>query len=335
MGSYRFFLAILVAISHAGIGFFGYNPGVVAVISFYILSGYVMSLLIVKYYAHPSAIPTFYLDRAARLFPQFVFYMLLATIFIYFLKFDSQLTNKPTINEWLLNLLILPLGFYMYWADGPLVIPQAWSPGLEMTFYLAIPWILIFFSNRKIYTLACLSFLIFLTAYCGKINSDIFGYRLLFGTLFMFLIGWSFSKNDSNSIKFRFIALLLAGALLLIAFFNNFIYQLPYNKEVLAGLIIGIPAINFIRHLNPSKIDEFLGNLSYGVFLNHFIIIWLMQKFLTVKSFDIGNITILLASSCALALGSFLYIERPALKWRYTIRNGITQKRTNKRASQV
>lgn len=292
-------------------------------------------MLIKKYYMRPSTIPAFYLDRAARLFPQFLFYIIFASILIYFLKFDSVYTDKITAAKWLLNLAMLPLGFYMYWADGSLVIPQAWSLGLEMTFYLVIPWILIYLPKWKIYILACSSFFIFLSAYFGRINSDIFGYRLLFGTLFIFLIGWSFSKNDSDSTKFRFIALLMAGALLLIAFFNNFIYQLPYNKEVLAGLIIGIPTINFIRHLNPSKIDEFLGNLSYGVFLNHFVIIWLMQKFLTAKSFGIGNITILLTSSCALAFCSFFYIERPALKWRQTIRNGITQKRTFERKNQA
>jgi peptidoglycan/LPS O-acetylase OafA/YrhL len=329
MGIYRLFLAILVAISHAGISFYGYNPGVVAVISFYILSGYVMSMLIGKYYMRPSAIPTFYLDRAARLFPQFVFYMILASILIYFLKFDSPFINKLTIDKWLLNFLILPQGFYMYWADGSLVIPQTWSLGLEMTFYLVIPWILIFFSKRMIYTLAFSSFLIFLAAYFGKINSDIFGYRLLLGTLFMFFVGWSFFQNDSDSKKFRIIVFSLAGALLLIAFFNKYLYQLPYNKEVLVGLVIGILAISAIRYFSFSSLDEFFGNLSYGVFLNHFIIIWLMQKFLATKTFDIWNITILLTSSCALALGSFLYIERPALRWRHAIRNGVMQRKPN------
>ena len=51
---------------------------------FYLLSGYVMTMLIEKYYKHSSAIPTFYLDRAARLFPQILFYMVLASVFIHF-----------------------------------------------------------------------------------------------------------------------------------------------------------------------------------------------------------------------------------------------------------
>jgi peptidoglycan/LPS O-acetylase OafA/YrhL len=326
MGLYRLLLAILVALSHAGISFYDYNPGVVAVISFYILSGYVMSMLIGKYYKHPSVVPNFYLDRAARLFPQFLFYMIFASILIYFLEFDSPFISKLTIDKWLLNFLILPQGFYMYWADGALVIPQTWSLGLELTFYLVIPWIIIYFSKRLIYTLACVSSCIFLMAYFGKINSDYFGYRLLLGTLFMFLVGWSFFQNDSGSRKFRIIVFLSAGTLLLIAFFNKSLYQLPYNKEVLVGLMIGILAVSTINYFSFSNLDEFLGNLSYGVFLNHFIIIWLMQKLLAVKVFDIWNITILLVSSCALSYGSYLYIERPALRWRRAIRNRIMQR---------
>jgi peptidoglycan/LPS O-acetylase OafA/YrhL len=69
-------------------------------------------------------------------------------------------------------------------------------------------------------------------------------------------------------------------------------------------------------------VDEFFGNLSYGVFLNHFIIIWVMQKFLAVKAFGILHIIILLMSSCGLAFISFIYIERPALIWRHAIRGG-------------
>ena len=327
MGLYRLFLAMLVALSHAGISVYGYNPGVVAVISFFILSGYVMSILIDKYYQQASAIPTFYLDRAARLFPQFLFYMLVASACIYFLNIDSHYVKQLTFWKWLLNFLILPQAFFMYWADGALVIPQTWSLGLEMTFYLIIPWVLVYCSTGQIYGLAGASFLVFLAAYCGVINSDYFGYRLILGTFFMFLVGWSFFKNDHGSKKFKVIIFLTASVLLLITFFNSFLYQLPYNKEVLLGLIAGILAITAIKYFKFSALDEFFGNLSYGVFLNHFIIIWIMQKYLKIQAFDAPNIALLLTASCTLALVSFFYIELPALKWRHAIRNKAIHKK--------
>ncbi len=323
MGVYRLILAALVAISHTGIDFFGYNPGVVAVISFYLLSGYVMTILIDKYYKDSFAISAFYLDRAARLFPQFLFYMLLASGCIYFFKIESPFTYQLNFFKWVLNFFILPQGFFMYWADGALVIPQSWSLGLEMTFYLVIPWILMYCPARWIYGLSGISFIIFLMAYFGKVNSDYFGYRLLPGTLFMFLVGSSFYKNNNDAKKFRAIVFLSVVALLLFAFLKNTLYQLRYNKEVLVGLILGIICVNILKESTFSKIDEFFGNLSYGVFLNHFIVIWIMQKFFAVKCFNTANVAILLFASCALAFGSFLFVERPALKWRRRIRYGV------------
>ena len=320
MGFYRLILAMLVVVSHVDGRFYGYNPGVVAVISFFILSGYVMSILIGKYYKQPSAIPAFYLDRMARLFPQFLFYMALASICIYFLKTDSPFTNQLTLAKWLLNFFILPQGFYMLWADGALVIPQSWSLGLELTFYLLIPWIIIFLSRRQIYGLAGASFLVFMAAYLGKIDSDFFGYRLLAGTLFMFLVGWSFFETDNSSKKFRMCVFVVATILLTAAYLNKSLYLRPYNKEVLVGLLTGMVVVGLIRNFKFSDMDEFFGNLSYGVFLNHFIVIWIMQKFFSAKDFGIINTSILLISSLILSLGSYLYVERPALRWRRSIR---------------
>lgn len=313
---------MLVAVAHARVSFFGYNPGVVAVISFFLLSGYVMTMLIEKHYKQASVLSHFYLDRAARLFPQFIFYMLLASACIYFLKLDFPAIRQLTFGKWVLNFFMLPQGFYMFWATGALVIPQSWSLGLEITFYMVIPWILIYCSKRQTYGIAAASFLIFLAAYLGKIPSDYCGYRLLPGTLFMFLVGWSFFQNDNESRKFRRIAFVVAGIMLLIAHFNKSIYGLPYNKEVLLGLMVGIPAIGFLKRYRFSGIDEFLGNLSYGLFLNHIIIIWIMRKFFAVDKFDVANVIILLLISSALSFCSFFFVERPALRWRHTIRYG-------------
>jgi peptidoglycan/LPS O-acetylase OafA/YrhL len=321
MGCYRLFLAMLVAITHTGVNVYGYNLGAIAVVSFYILSGYVMSLLIEKYYKDPANISGFYLDRFFRIFPQFCFYMILSSICIYGLGIISPAHSRLTPIKWLMNFLILPQGFYMVFTEEAIVIPQTWSLGLEVTFYLVMPWILIYLSRWQIYGLAGGSFLVFLAAYFNQINSDYFGYRLLPGTLFIFLIGWSFAQNDRNSKRFRVIVFLLAGILFLIAHANQYIYQLLFNKEVLVGVMSGILVVNFMRRLNASKWDVFLGNLSYGIFLNHFIVIWLMRKFFRVTTFSPANFAVLLLSSAVLAYFSFCYIERPALIWRHGIRD--------------
>ena len=66
MGTYRFILALLVLISHAGVSIGDYNPGVMAVISFYLLSGYVMTILINKYYPGTINMRYIYLGNFER-----------------------------------------------------------------------------------------------------------------------------------------------------------------------------------------------------------------------------------------------------------------------------
>lgn len=79
MGTLRFFLALLVLYSHAGGRIQQLNPGVTAVVVFYIISGYVMTALMRRYYCPSPAGPTlpstahFYLDRLLRLYPQYLF----------------------------------------------------------------------------------------------------------------------------------------------------------------------------------------------------------------------------------------------------------------------
>lgn len=329
MGIYRFLLALLVAVSHTGIKILGFNPGVVAVISFFLLSGYVMTQLIRKYYLQPALVGRFYLDRAARLFPQYLFYFALASLFLYASGMTTIFTYQLDAAKWLLNIPILPLGFYMWLLDGATVLPQAWSLGLEMCFYLVIPWLLLRCSRGQIHALAAASFAVFLAAFAGLIHTDHFGYRLLPGTLFMFLAGAAFAADDSDRAAhwFRRTVTLAAALLLAFACWQQRYYVLPYNKEVLVGLLLGLAALGLLRRLPYSALDEFFGNLSYGVFLNHFIVIWWLQKYHGVEAFGSFDVIMLLLAATVMAAASFHLVERPAIRWRHAIRQATQKER--------
>lgn len=326
MGFYRYFLALLVAISHAGIRIHDFNPGVVAVISFFLLSGHVMTQLIRKYYLQPARVGRFYLDRAARLFPQYLFYFALASLFLYVTGMPTIYTHQLDWAKWLLNIPILPLGFYQWLLDGATVLPQAWSLGLEMCFYLLIPWLLLYCSRGQIYVLAAASFLVFLAAFAGWIDTDAFGYRLLPGTLFMFLAGAAFAEGDRDRPARFFRYTVTAAAVLLLAFAcgQTRYYALPYNKEVLVGLLLGLVALTGLRHRLFSSLDAFFGNLSYGVFLNHFIAIWWLRKYHGIEAYGCFDVIMLLFISTLMAAASFYLVERPAIRWRRSIRQATS-----------
>jgi peptidoglycan/LPS O-acetylase OafA/YrhL len=320
MGTLRFLLALLVLVSHAGVTVRGYNPGVVAVVSFFMLSGYVMTLLIERHYRSVTRVPAFYVDRAARLFPQFLLVVATTVVLVW-----SGLIRVPevascTSTAAIRTALMLPLAFLTLEFSGLAgcwLIPQGWSLGLELTFYLVIPFLVIAMGRSWVAALAMLSTALFVVAYLGLIDTNLWGYRVLPGTLFMFLVGMAFA-NSKLPTRFAWIVFGGAVALFAVLQIRPDLKALIYNKEVLLGLILGIPAIALIKDLRPSRIDEILGDLSYGIFLNHFVLIWLVQTHIgTVKTRAV--FVIALASVLAAAV-SYLLVEAPAIRWRRRFR---------------
>jgi peptidoglycan/LPS O-acetylase OafA/YrhL len=321
MGFYRCFLAILVVFSHADITIGGYNPGVVAVISFFLLSGYVMTVLVNKHYPSLDRLGGFYTDRGARLFPQFVFYALVTLVLMKFGDISSPFLTNCSLGKISLNLLMLPLDFYWLINIGDcMLLPQAWSLGLELCFYIVIPFILIMFNPRTMLFVFFASAAVFMLAFLGVINTDYFGYRILPGTLFMFLVGSALAAPDKMDHRLPWAAWIGAAILFALIYAQRSLLMLPYNKEVLLGLLIGIPAVTLLRKFRFSALDETFGNLSYGIFLNHFFCLWLLKGLFHVEVNRTWHYLLLLALSALLALISYYAVEKPALNWRRNLR---------------
>lgn len=316
MGTLRFALAIVVALSHTGTVFWGYNTGVVAVVSFFMISGYVMALLIEKHYSSVGRVGHFYLDRAARLFPQFWLYCLLGGLVLWWTGHRDVFSSGCTAGKVALNALAIPLNFFQFGnLESCMLIPPAWSLGLEITFYLVAPFFLLSPKTRWISLPA--SLLVFGAAYIGAIDSDMFGYRLLPGVLFIFLTGAAFSGRDRFS-KIIPVTVWVLAAVSAVFFPPNEATS-PMIKEVLLGVIFAVPALAITRRLPHFKIDDMLGDLSYGIFLNHFLIIWALRHF----GYEVGwaYFLILFFSSAALATISFRLIEKPVISWRRSLRS--------------
>lgn len=313
MGIYRFFLAILVLLSHIGIAFYGREIGVFAVVSFFLLSGYVMTALIDRHYSDRSRINTFYLDRVMRLFPQFIFYLCATLVMAAIAHPTSPYLSDLTPSKILLNLLMVPLNFFQYFP-GAQIIPQAWSLGLESQFYIAIPLILVFGLRTPVFLA---SFAFFLLAYFGVLNSDTWGYRMLPGTFFMFLFGsFIYRRTDVRVVTVAYITVCALFAWVV----SHPSLQFPYTLEVLAGLIFGIPVVRLLAKVNFGPLEDFAGNLSYGVFLNHFFVIWSFEV-AGIKSNEAWYPYALISASTLLAAASYMIVERPAIAFRHSIRN--------------
>lgn len=269
-GTLRLLLAAAVALSHLGVAVGGLNIGVPAVVVFYLISGYVIRALLE---AGPGA-GAFYVERALRLAPQYLFFGLLGAGLWAAGAVSPFLARDPGLWEWAANLLVAPLNYFMFnGLDAFTLIPPAWSLGCEIQFYLLAPWLWrapsvvrgLFFG---------LSLLVYGAALMGWLDSDAFGYRLLPGVLWIFLLGgWLHELS-----RVRVLRLCLGVWLAHLVLFGLLVWQpewrVPFRVEVALGLVVGLPLLAVLAPLGARAWDSALGNLSYGLFLAHFALIW-------------------------------------------------------------
>jgi len=329
-GYLRFLLALLVLLSHMGLRFNeNFNPGVFAVVIFYMLSGFVSAHLIEKVFIKRQQILSFYWDRILRIYPQYLFVVLLSIIFVTATAHgDPQYQLSNLLN----NILIVPLNYYksidssiMQSPPSPL-IPPAWSLALELQAYALMPFAIWSAPTRA--SLGMASFFIFFVANLGIISSEQYGYRLLFGMFFIFILGTSiYHCLRRSSHRHPFDQLFPAVVLVALIVLFSILPLLPgmmlekFVRETMLGVIIGMPLLIL---LGQSKLEvpgnRFLGDSSYGVFLSHFLAMWLLNwQGLSLESLGFWPffaMTISLSIGIA-ALGTY-GVEKSIKKYRFS-----------------
>lgn len=327
MGTLRFILAILVLLSHGGLSVVGLNPGVMAVVGFYIISGYVMAALIQRHYHEPESTLRFYGDRLLRIYPQYAIYALATAAWLFTIGHATHfLTLTPTPTDLINNLLIVPLNYYMYnQSDRFTLVPPAWSLGAELLFYAFAPWL--WRHWRFALALGAGSLLIQALAWHSLINSDWWGYRLLPGVLWLFVLGMALHRyQPTQPVATQRAVFLLPLLVAAVAFYLHLSGHLPkpYHREVLLGLCVSLPLVHWLSQRRNSarfsSADSLLGDASYGIFLNHFLIIWALGL---EQPQHLIHWTVLVVSSITLAIFTQRMFERPVLRIRRNMRKKI------------
>lgn len=325
-GAFRFLLAATVLIGHVFVDC-PFHMGEAAVTDFFIISGYVMTCLIRDNYGAFGR-PTlyFYADRFLRIFPQYIFYIAITQIGLLcfpFLFFSGFFKGTPSLSIFFANSLIVPVNYFFYFPAlaSYLLIPAAWSLGLEEQFYWIFPALVFKPWIGRITT--ALSVATFLTAYGEIIPSDIWGYRLLPGVLFIFMLGKSLADfnrtKDAEAFATALILYLLCVTLLAITLLQpEPLKNLSIHE--LTGVVLGFPIIVILSRLSRNKWDDIIGSSSYGIFLNHILIVNLLIRF----DFFVGSrIEATLASlvlSTACSFGSYYLVEKTLVQYRMKIR---------------
>lgn len=316
MGSLRLILAICVVIAHSST-IFGLTSvgGRMAVQSFYIISGFYMTLILKeKYIGSNNSYKLFISNRLLRLYPIYWAVLLLAVFFslgiiiytngnhlgqfqVYIDYFGTmKLTSFMFLvvsniglvfQDWIMFLgldtdsgnLFFTTNFsntdpYLYRF---LLIPQAWSIGIEITFYLIAPLIV----RRQISVIILLIFLsislrIFLSS--KGLEHDPWTYRFFPTELLFFLLGTLAYHGYKKITKFNILKsnlYLIYGFLLIFTVFFGSISFPFLGKIYFLVFFLSIPFI-FILTKNW-KIDRYIGELSYPVYISHLLVLYVIN----------------------------------------------------------
>lgn len=319
-GTLRLALALLVALAHAGVPLLGhYHLGVPAVVVFLLLSGYVVDALCGPAGPLHGHAARFYAERAVRLLPLYLCAALLGALCVA-LRVPSPFLaapEKPLL--WLANATILPLNYATLWPviDTLALVPPAWSLGLELHFYLIAPWLLA--APVRIAAAAALTFAVGAAAHLGLIPSDAWGYRLLAGNLYIFLSGaWLHRVTTQRAHPAPLLAGWLLAATVWLTAYARGCWGEPFVFEVGLGYLVGLPLVALLARLPRRRWDDLLAYLSYGVFLFHFAVQWLLSHlgWLTAAR----PLPLYLTATLLLAATLHLLVERPLIAWRRALR---------------
>lgn len=299
--------------------------GKLGVVLFFVLSGFLITYLLLDEINLTTKInmKNFYIRRILRIFP--LYYLILIFSFFILPNFTFfSFPDKPiSFENFPLKQLILYFTMFPNLAAANFSsIPfasQSWSIGTEEQFYLIWPIIFILFPKRKI-QMIILTIIIYLIIkfFLKNNNTFLYNFWMLFNIDCMAIGGViAYIKfNNLPILKYlintRTFILTLIFLLMLILFGINFgFFHYEIYASLFSILILNLACNKNISNLLEFKILDYLGKISYGLYMYHVIAIFIIIK-ITNNSLLIYLFSIL--STIIIAHISYNYFEKPFLK---------------------
>lgn len=264
----------------------GWYLGEMGVTIFFVLSGFLITyLLLLESKKAEINIKKFYIRRVLRIWPIYYLYLMICLVIIYFL-------NKSIDFSTVLYYLFFAANIPFIYEFALRFLDHFWSIGVEEQFYLFWPWIIKYFKKILVPLIIALVVIINITRYYlwwkfPFSGNAVFSIVNRFDCMMIGGLGAIFyeSKNKLflNLIDNKWIQSLAWIGIILIACNVKFI-----NAIVDTSIITFISLILIIGQINVKnrvvnldiQVLNFLGKISYGIYVYHIVIIYLFSLLL-------------------------------------------------------
>lgn len=356
MGILRLYLALCVVAAHSNSVFpWEQHDGTQAVQIFYIISGFYMELISSKYKSKLE----FYASRFLRIF--IPYWIILAIVLIVssssgflfdkWLMLDPYFANPLEKNSLWEVVLVAATNITLFFQDWVVtfmldqhefrVIPQAWTIGIELTFYLLVP-LLHKLNNRYLIGVCLISISARILSYQFlDLQHSPWDHRFFPFELSLFILGMLGCRMRSllpeRIIKFnpkRSTGYIFSSFILLTLFFislkgtNALITLIGYHYATLISYVAWACLIPvFFQVFSKSRQDRIIGELSYPVYLVHVLVIrlvWPIFTRLKISEAPLGEISAIITVFVTVLL--YRYVFSPIESRRYAAAARISKR---------
>ncbi len=317
---------------------FGSGSASLAVVLFFVLSGYLITrlLLVEKDTFSKIDLPKFYIRRILRIWPIYYLIIIVGLLFYFSMPSLTKLNEIEIFKTFALyTFLISNIGFGMSLTF--LIITPLWSVGVEEQFYVFWP-ILIEKSKNILKTL-----LLFIFAYLAiKISCKFLASKTIYtivhfscfdcmaiGGIGAYLIH---IKSKYLALLFHPISQIISWSILAIDVFYSPVHVFSFLDNEIHAVFYLIIILNVSA--NPktlialeNKIFDFIGRISYGIYVYHSaVIVGLSLIFKHVLYLKLENnftgygilFTTLIGSTLVISYLSYTYFESYFIKRKHT-----------------
>lgn len=319
----RAYAVILVVLFHFQV--FGFSAGYLGVDIFFVISGYLMTKIIIeKLEKRLFSFTDFYLARIIRIFPALLFVILFLTVLGWFIFIPEDFKVFAKDARYSLTFLSNELyyrqaGDYFAPDTHDKVLLHTWSLAVEWQFYILFPILLVFYAklDKKLKHIGILLSLLFFSSLYLSINitpnDPMYAFYKLTTRAWELIAGglvYCYSRNLQLSVPLQkinegvgFVCIIVSLVVL-----NQ---NTPWPGYAALLPVIGTMLILVANRqdsiLTRTKLIQNIGSASYSIYLWHWPVFFLLNYFIITH--NLINISLAIILSFILGWLSYTYIE--------------------------